>query len=247
MKKILIALYLVTCVGVITTSRTQTLVRNWPQQEVQRLVDTTVVAFVSNGHDGWLGTGVLIDKQGTILTAAHVVAGKVSPNILVQTANGEYYTCERLAVDHGRDLGVVRISNSAQKFKPAAVQQSNKYYVGQDILVIGHPHGMLWTVTKGTVCRIFFYVAGMSWRFDTDATVNPGNSGGPAFNEKGEVIGIVSAMHVTRFGEKTGIGIIVPITEIHKFLRKNASKIYKPWPKPRLRIGDIRENAMSGM
>jgi len=238
MKRILLFLVLV-FVLLSSTSRTQYLNRTWSAKEVKKLVSATVVAFVSKDSETWLGTGVLIDKKGTVLTAAHVVAGNIEPKIQVLIDTGQQYTCERIAIDYMRDLAVVRISTSAQNFSFVKIQASNYYYVGQDVLVIGNPNGNFWTVTKGVISRIFFYLPAFSFRFDTDAKINPGNSGGPVFNENGEVIGIISAMHVSLQGIPTGIGIGIPLNEIHRFLKYNDSKINKPWPKPRLRFGDI--------
>lgn len=243
-KRIVLGLALVCALGIKIDPK-QYIVKTWPQQEVQRLVDATVVALVTDGKDEWLGTGVIIDEKGTVLTAAHVVAGKNPPDIAIVISSGKVYRCERLAVDYMRDLAVIRILDSAQHFSYAKIQRSDKYHVGQDILVIGNPHGLFWTVTKGIISRIYFYPFAFSWRFDTDALVNPGNSGGPAFSEAGEVIGIISAMHVDFQGNPIGIGVVIPITEIHRFMRKNADKINKPWPKPRLRLGDVRELAVN--
>jgi len=238
MKKLLVALIVLASLA-IPVSKQQTLAKSWNEKSVQKLIATTVVEFVTDGENEWMGTGVLIDQKGTVLTAAHVIEGSTAPYIYALTSKGVTYRCERLAIDNLRDLGVVRILDSSQQFPYANIQKSNKYFVGQDVLVIGHPHGALWTVTTGVISRIWFYPFALSWRFDTDALVNPGNSGGPVFSDKGEVIGIVSAMHVESCGHPYGIGIAIPINEIHRFLRRNALKINKPWPKPRLRIGGI--------
>jgi S1-C subfamily serine protease len=240
MKKITVFL-LALGVLAVQIDRKQYLVRSWESHEVQRLMDTTTVAVVNNATQEWIGTGVIIDEKGTILTAAHVVAGQPAPTINMVTSEGMTYSCERLAIDHMRDLAVVRVSSSAQHFPYSKVQKSDKYYVGQDILIIGNPYGVMWTVTKGIVTKVYFYIYGFSYRFDTDALVNPGNSGGPVFSEKGEVIGIISAMRVDRRGHPIGLGVAIPITEIHRFLRRNADKINKPWPKPRLRLGGYND------
>lgn len=236
MKKMLLAALLVSSIC-LTTSRTQTLARNWPAPTIKRLVSTVVVVFTPDG----MGSGVLIDPKGMVITAAHVVAGNPAPRIIIQTSKGKFYTAERLAIDPQRDLAMLRIESSAQRFPYAKVQESDEYRVGQDLLVIGHPYELYWTVTKGTITRVFFFIYAFSWRFDTDAQINPGNSGGPTFNEKGEVIGIVSAMHINLEGLPIGIGTAIPISEIHRFMISQRSKINKVWPKPKYRVGDIRE------
>jgi serine protease Do len=239
MTSLLVSLLIIIAV-VLPTSNHQAIIKRWPQTQVQKLVATAVVVFAVDDSQEWVGAGVIIDKKGTILTAAHVVAGLPSPVINIKVLEGTTYSCERIAFDSQRDLGLVRILNSAQNFPYARVQKSNYCRVGQDLLVIGNPLELYWTVTQGIISRIWCYVPTLSWRFDTDALVNRGNSGGPAFNDKGEVVGIISAMHIDYRGRPTGIGIAIPITEIHKFLKNSEEQLNKPWPKPRLRIGDSK-------
>lgn len=239
MKKTLIWISLV-AVFALPFSRTQYTGKSWKEDEVKKLGRTTVIAFVNSQDRSWLGAGVFIDPRGTILTAAHVVDDIDIDSVIAVTVDGHEYDCEIMALNTRIDLAVIRIMESAQKFPCAKLAKSNKVYVGQDVLIIGHPYSLFWTVTVGIVTRVYFSLYYWGWMFDTDATINPGNSGGPAFNEQGEVIGIVSAMHVTPFGTPTGIGIVIPINEIRRFLRTNGTEINRPFSKPRYRLGDIK-------
>jgi len=238
MRRLLAVLFLVTVITV-PISHYQQIAKQWKPGEVQKLINTTVITFVQSSSKDWVGTGVFIDRKGTILTASHIVDKIDITDVVAVTHNNKKYLCEIIVTDRRRDLGIIRVLESAQRFPYARLQKSTKIFQGQEVLIIGHPYELFWTVTRGIVSRIYLYVPYFTWRFDTDAVINPGNSGGPAFNEKGEIIGIVSAMHVTWDGIPIGIGVVVPINEIKQFLKINRYKIYKPFPKPRLRMGDL--------
>lgn len=212
---------------------------SWPEKMVNKAIQSTSVIFVTYPDGTALGSGVLISKTGRTLTAAHVISPDNYNKVSMITANGQEYDIRVLFVDHRADLALVEPVASAQKFVYSKLQPSNKLYPGQDVLIVGHPFHGYWTVTSGIVSQIRW-----SWQYcarimETDAIVNPGNSGGPVFNTKGEVIGIVSAMRVNMFGP-TGIGIVVPIREIHLFLNECERRLTSPQQIKRYRLGDIR-------
>jgi serine protease Do len=208
---------------------------SWSRPVVEKCVKTTSVFFVSYPEGTILGGGVIISKTGRVLTAAHLFNHGKYSEIKLVTWNGEEYDAKVLAINSRIDLALVEPVASAQEFAFSKLQASNDVYVGEDILVVGHPHGQFWTVTAGIISRLPFNLWYFATVIETDALVNPGNSGGPAFNTKGEVIGILSAKYVL-----SGIGIIIPIKEIRYFLRAYEMKKNPNTQIKRYRIGDIK-------
>lgn len=209
---------------------------SWPPSLVKKCVTTTTVFFVDYTKGGVLGSGVLISKDGLTLTAAHLFTHGTAPtSIKMQLWGGAMYDCKLLAINTRVDLALVEPIASAQSFEFAKVQNSDYVYVGQDVLVVGHPFGAFWNVTSGIISRLIFNPWYFTTMIETDALINPGNSGGPMFNTKGEVIGIVSAKYVL-----SGIGIVVPVKEIRKFIRYYESSKPKSTQIKRYKIGDIK-------
>jgi serine protease Do len=162
--------------------------------------------------------------------------------ISIVTTKSLEYPCDILAIDTSKDLAIIRVKRSAQAF-PFVKLQKSKEYVGQDILIIGHPAQFYWTVSKGIITRLYLVVAYpsiFSKRIETDGYVNSGSSGGPVFSEKGELVGVVSAMWLNMAGQPMGIGILIPVSEVRRFLKQNSSKMYPPISKPRYRLGDLK-------
>jgi len=235
MKKFLVAtLVLVACAANI--SKTPLMGYSWPHSIVDKSIKNTAVFFVDYAKGGILGSGVIISKEGRILTAAHLFTHGSAPiRIKMQTWNGLEYDCRLLAINPRIDLALVQPLASAQQFKFARLQSSNYLSVGQDVLIVGHPYGSFWTVTTGIISRIVFSFFYFTTIVETDALINPGNSGGPMYNTRGEVIGIVSAKYVL-----SGIGIVIPIKEIHRFLDNYESMNHKTHQIKRYRIGDVK-------
>lgn len=211
----------------------------WPPKLVRKCINNTSVFFVEYPSGGIIGAGVVISEDGKVLTAAHLFTnGKYSEVKMVMT-NSNVYDMNVLLINPRIDLALVEPIASAQKFTYAKLQPHNNLSVGQDVLVIGHPFSDYWTVTSGIITRLVWHLWYFCDLIETDAIVNPGNSGGPMFNSKGEVIGIVSAMKINIFGP-TGIGIAIPISEIRSFLKYYEKvKDRKPQIK-KYRIGDLR-------
>ncbi|MGC8543650.1 MAG: S1C family serine protease [Vulcanisaeta sp.] len=156
-----------------------------------------------------LGTGFFIDDRH-IITANHVVQG--AAELLVVTPEGEEYEGELLGTDPEFDAALIRV-RGVGSIKPVKLGDSDKLKVGQMVLAIGYPLGLLGepTVTLGVVSAI-----GRSIRtpmgileglIQTDAAINPGNSGGPLLNLDGEVVGVNTAI----IAGAQGIGFAVPI------------------------------------
>jgi S1-C subfamily serine protease len=142
------------------------------------------------------GSGVVVAHDGLILTNSHVVHGASA--IEVVTNDGRSFSAHLLGDDPGTDLAVIRIDDSAT-LPAAQLGNSKSIRPGQVAIAIGNPLGFECTVTAGVISAMGRSLRGISGRMiddviQTDAALNPGNSGGPLVNSRGEVIGINTAM-----------------------------------------------------
>ena len=143
-----------------------------------------------------VGTGVILDTQGNILTNNHVINDAQA--IMVTLDSGESFTAQLIGGDAGTDTAVIRIE--ADGLRPAKIGRSAELEVGQEVIAIGHALGLPGgpTVSKGVISALGRSIdidaqTTMVDLIQTDASINPGNSGGPLSNTSGEVIGINSA------------------------------------------------------
>jgi len=157
-----------------------------------------------------LGTGMIMDSKGHILTNNHVVAGATKIQVLL--ASGEQYPATVVGADPKTDLAVIQIS-AKQSLPQVSFGDSDKVAVGEWVVAIGHPRGLDQTVTQGIISakhRTEIMDPSSYQDFlQTDAAINPGNSGGPLLNLRGEVIGINAAI-VSQSGGYEGIGFAIP-------------------------------------
>lgn len=154
------------------------------------------------------GSGFFIDDKGYILTNAHVVKG--GNDITVSTTDRKEYTAELIGLDERTDVALLKIKHSNS---PAAkIGNSDKAEVGNWVLAIGSPFGFDYTATKGIISAVSRSLPDGTYVpfIQTDAAVNPGNSGGPLFNLKGEVIGINSQIYSST-GSFNGLAFAIPI------------------------------------
>jgi S1-C subfamily serine protease len=156
-----------------------------------------------------LGSGVIYDSGGLILTAAHVVAG--SDQVAVRLSDGTQYTGTVLGGDLPTDIAVIEVDATDLLAAPLALDTDLQ--VGQMAVAIGSPYGLDSTVTSGVISALNQTV-GNQGNFQsliqTDAAINPGNSGGALANRDGEVIGINVSIF-SRSGGNDGVGFAVPI------------------------------------
>ena len=153
-----------------------------------------------------LGTGIIVDGKGHIVTNNHVVEG--ASRIQVKLHDGREVSARIVGVDPATDMAVIKIA--LPDLKSATWGDSDRLQVGESVIAIGNPFGLEQTVTAGIVSakgRTRVGVADYEDFIQTDAPINPGNSGGPLFNLRGEVIGVNTAIHSQR---NVGIGFAIP-------------------------------------
>jgi len=158
-----------------------------------------------------LGSGVLIDNQGHVMTAAHVV--QTADLVEVEFADGAKVTAAIVASDPARDVALIKLDSLPNNARPARLGNSDKMEVGEEIIVVGAPFGLSHTLTVGHISARHeadsdFMSEIQAEMFQTDAAINQGNSGGPMFNLRGEVIGIVSHIR-SRSGGSDGLGFAI--------------------------------------
>lgn len=167
----------------------------------------TVVQIESSGG---LGSGVVYDGNGLILTAAHVVGSDAQ--VAVRLANGDQVSGTVVGADANSDIAVIRIDLANLDAAPLAISQVE---VGQTAIALGSPYGLQQSVTAGVVSATDRAMVGsdgvVRTALQTDAPINPGNSGGPLANIDGQVIGINDAIF-SRSGGNEGVGFAVPIS-----------------------------------
>lgn len=177
-----------------------------------------------------LGSGILISRDGEILTSYHVVRN--ADIIRVKLADQSEYEARLLGKDERTDLALIKIGKSGGNLPFARLGSSSHLNVGDWVMAIGNPFGLEHTVTAGIVSAKGRVIgAGPYDNFiQTDASINPGNSGGPLINGLGEVVGVNTAMF-SQTGGNIGIGFAIPIDLAKKVvdqLRKNG-RVVRGW------------------
>ena len=154
------------------------------------------VEVIKNGHPSGVGSGVIIAPDGLVLTNSHVVAG--AKDLRLQDAEGRVMEARKLGEDPDTDLALVR-AGSARNLPSATLGDSKTLKRGQLVVAIGNPLGFESTVTAGVISALGRSLRAKTGRLiedviQTDAALNPGNSGGPLVSSRGEVIGINTAV-----------------------------------------------------
>jgi S1-C subfamily serine protease len=160
-----------------------------------------------------LGSGVILDSRGFIVTNNHVIAG--AKRIQVTLYDGTSLSAQLVGTDPLDDLAVVKVSTTA-KLTAATLGDSSKLQVGQEVLAIGNPLGITQTVTSGIVSALDRAVSSIPDAIQTDAAINPGNSGGALVNLQGELVGIptLSAIDPQFKTPANGVGFAIPSNRV---------------------------------
>lgn len=189
--------------------------------EAHEVVGPSVVRITRLGESDnedvqGVGTGVVIDSSGVILTSLHVVAG--AQRIGVRFADGFESEARIVSADPSNDLAVLEVEIIPEGVPPAAIVSTNGLSLGDEVVAVGHPFGIGPSVSYGVISGLNRRYAARDGEtiFDNliqfDAAANPGNSGGPLVNRHGEVLGIVSSIYnPTEQRVFIGIGFAVPI------------------------------------
>ncbi len=170
---------------------------------------------------GRIGSGFVFDKQGHIVTNAHVVSD--ATKIVVTLTDGMEYNAELTGMDPFTDIAVIRIDADPSTLHPMVLGDSSNLRVGEQVAAIGNPFGLSGSMTAGIVSQIGRLIPAHESGFSipeaiqTDAAINPGNSGGPLLNMWGGVVGINTAIQ-SGTGQFAGVGFAVPSQTVAKIV-----------------------------
>jgi S1-C subfamily serine protease len=190
---------------------------------VARVRPSVVQINVVTANGGGLGSGVIIDKRGYIVTNDHVVAGAKKMNIAL--FDGETVPAQITGADPLDDLAVVKIGSTRTALAVANIGDSATLEVGQTVLAVGNPLGITQTVTSGIVSALDRTVseghngATLPNTIQTDAAINPGNSGGALVDLRGDLVGIptLTAIDPEFKTPANGVGFAIPSDRV-KFI-----------------------------
>lgn len=157
-----------------------------------------------------LGSGVIIEPSGVVVTNAHVVSG--AQDIVAVLSDGREYAANISLLDEKSDLAILRLDTEGLRLPYAPLKPSEGMEVGDIVLAVGNPFGMGQTVTSGIVsalARSSLDISDYNFFIQTDAAINPGNSGGPLVDMTGGVVGINTAIY-SRSGGSMGLGFAIP-------------------------------------
>ena len=183
---------------------------------------------------GGVGSGFVFDKNGHIITNAHVVDDV--KKVIVTFLDGRSYNAEVVGTDKFTDIAIIKVNTDLIRLHPLPLGDSSNLKVGEPIAAIGNPFGLSGSMTSGIVSQLGRLLPSGSGDYSipdviqTDAAINPGNSGGPLLNMRGEIVGINTAIQ-SATGEFTGVGFAIPSQTVAKIVPTIIEKgEYKhPW------------------
>lgn len=178
---------------------------------------TAIPAVVTISVGSSSGSGSIVSPEGLVLTNNHVIRNARGGVVSVRTTAGGRYTGQVIATDPKNDLALIRL-NTTDRLPTIPLSIAANIQVGQRVFAIGSPFGLSGTLTTGILSRI-----GGNGDLQTDAALNPGNSGGPLLNSRGELIGVNKAILSTG-GGNTGIGFATSAVIARNFIQQNRNR-----------------------
>ena len=187
-------------------------------KDVYQIIQPSLILVQSEfeSGDGGLGSGVIIDQAGDILTSLHVVNG--AKKISVVFADGTHSDAVVASADPKQDIAVLQAAILPQQFYPATLGNPRALQIGDEAYAVGHPFGLYGSMSAGVISgfdRTFKPKTSdieLTGLIQIDAAVNPGNSGGPLLNRYGQVVGIVTGIvNPTDQSFFVGVAFAVPI------------------------------------
>jgi serine protease Do len=203
-------------------------------REVFQKVAPSVVVVRARGRDvtaggetrfAETGSGVLISKDGKVMTAAHVVHSM--DEITVQFLGGDTVAARVVTSEPAADLSLLQLERVPPGSAVARMADSDTAQVGDEVIVVGAPYGLSHSLSVGHISarwapNTVYRSMPLAEFFQTDAVINTGNSGGPMFSTKGEVIGIVSH-NISKSGGSEGLGFVVTLNTARQLLFERRS------------------------
>jgi Do/DeqQ family serine protease len=186
-----------------------------------------------------LGSGVIVDPAGLIVTNYHVIEG--ASQVKVALADKREFEADIVLKDQRSDLAVLRLKDAKERFSTLQFADSDQLQVGDLVLAIGDPFGVGQTVTHGIVSAVARTQVGISdYQFfiQTDAAINPGNSGGALVDMAGRLVGINSAIY-SRSGGSQGIGFAIPSNMVRVVVASaegGSGAVKRPWLGAKLQV-----------
>jgi S1-C subfamily serine protease len=193
---------------------------------VVRTVEKTLAAEPGKGlvSAGGLGSGTVISADGSILTAAHVV--QTADRVGVELQDGRVFMARVVASSPRADVALLKMESPPPDLVPARLGNSDSLWTGDQVVVVGAPYGLSYSLSVGHVSGRLVpkeTISGVPMEFiQTDASINQGNSGGPMFNLEGEVVGVVSYI-LTQSGGFEGLGFAVSANVAKQLLLSTGS------------------------
>src|SRR5881409_1881711 len=202
--------------------------------EVFRKVAPSVVVIPAKGREvaasgqtrfNETGSGVLISPDGKVMTAAHVV--HAMDEISVEFLGGETVKAHVVASEPAADLSLLQLARVPAGAKASPLANSDQIQVGDPVIIVGAPYGLSYSLSNGLISarwkpNTVYKTMPLAEFFQTTATINTGNSGGPMFDMKGEVVGLVSH-NISKSGGSEGLGFVVTVNTAKRLLMERRS------------------------
>jgi Do/DeqQ family serine protease len=204
----------------------------------------------SNQVQRSLGSGVIVDSAGLVITNNHVIEG--ADQVRVSLADKREFEAEIVLKDSRTDVAVLQLKDARERFPVIELGNSDDLQVGDVVLAIGNPFGVGQTVTHGIISAVARTQQGISdygFFIQTDAAINPGNSGGPLVDMAGRMIGINTAIF-SRSGGSQGIGFAIPVNMVQAVIasaRGGGTSVRRPWLGAKLQAVTSEMTASLGM